>query len=87
MLIIAATLSMMIRVEQPIIQTGCDSNTNVARNCFDEFKNAAKNTFRTESEPERAQNVGEAVRNCWNCATETMSNQMHEFSNQNSEGN
>lgn len=65
----------------------CDANTSVAYNCFQEFKNAAPKVFRQESEPDRAQTVGEAVRNCWNCATETLSNQMHDFNSTNSSGN
>lgn len=57
----------------------CNSNSNVAGNCFDEFSNAAKATVSSTNDPQRAQSVGEAVRNCRNCATETLSNQMREF--------
>ena len=63
------------KVDAPVLLVACDSNENVANNCFDEFNNAAKNTFRQEYEGDRARTAGEAVRNCWNCAAETLSDQ------------
>ena len=79
MLISAVYLSYMILSQPSRVPVRCDANSNVARNCLEEFKGALPNVFRSESEPDRAKTVGEAVRNCWNCATETLSNQMHDF--------
>ena len=64
---------------QPVTEIRCDANSNVAHNCYEEFKGAVPKVFRSESEPDRAKTVGEAVRNCWNCATESLSDQMHDF--------
>jgi hypothetical protein len=41
----------------------CNANSNTARNCYDEFTNAAKNMFGQDNEAERAQTAGEAVKN------------------------
>jgi hypothetical protein len=63
------------------LQVGCNSNSNVAKNCYDDFSNAAKKMFGQEYEGDRAQTAGEAVKNCVNCASETLSNQLHDFGN------
>jgi hypothetical protein len=63
------------------LRVHCNSNSNVAKNCYDDFSNAAKKVFGQEYEGDRAQTAGEATKNCWNCATETLGNQMHDFSN------
>jgi hypothetical protein len=78
---------MLTAVFASAASAACNSNTNVAYNCFQEFKNAGQNVFRQQSEPDRAQTVNEAVRNCWNCATETLSNQMHDFNSTDSNSN
>jgi hypothetical protein len=79
MIISAVYLAFIVIAQPATVAIRCDANSNVARNCYEEFKGAAQNVFRSESEPDRAKSVGEAVRNCVNCATETLSNQMHDF--------
>lgn len=79
-MLVTAIYTLSIAFADPaVIQVKCDAHTNVAQNCYEEFKGALPNVFRSESEPDRAKTVGEAVRNCWNCASETLSNQMHDF--------
>lgn len=57
------------------------SDSSAVGDCLDEFKNGARATVRATNDPQRAQSVGEAVRNCWNCANEALSKQMREFNN------
>ena len=57
----------------------CNANSNVSGDCLDEFENAAKATVGTDNDTEKAQSVGEAVGNCMQCASETMSDQMRSF--------
>lgn len=57
----------------------CNASSNAAQNCLDEFKNAAKNMFNQDNEAERAQTAGEAVRNCWTCAGETLNDELNKF--------
>ncbi|WP_027552246.1 hypothetical protein [Bradyrhizobium sp. Cp5.3] len=70
-----------------LLPVACDSNSSVTRECFDEFKNAGKKMLGQENETDRAQTTGEAVRNCWNCASETLSDTMRNFNSNSSDGN
>jgi len=51
-------------------QAKCSDDQSAISNCWDELTSAAKSTVGAHSELERAGSVGEAVRNCMNCAGE-----------------
>ncbi len=63
---------------QPI-PVKCDANTDVHQDCLDGFKDAAKQVFKKSDEGERTTTVGEAVRKCIQCASESLSDKMHRF--------
>jgi hypothetical protein len=79
MLVSAMYITFTVLGQPSTVPVRCDANSNVARNCYEEFKGALPNVFRSESEPDRAKTVGEAVKNCWNCATETLTHQLRDF--------
>jgi hypothetical protein len=68
----------------PAILVSCDANSNVASECKDEFTNAARKMFGQQYEGDRAGTAGEAVRNCMQCATKTLSDRVHNFGSSNS---
>lgn len=57
----------------------CNASSNAAQNCLDEFRNAARHMFNQDNEAERAQTAGEAMRNCWTCAGETLNDELNNF--------
>jgi hypothetical protein len=56
-------------ISEPAIAR-CNANSNVSARCEDDFVNAAKATVGADNDSNKAQSVGEAIRNCWNCAAD-----------------
>jgi hypothetical protein len=62
----------------------CDRNTNVHSRCGQEFRSGFENTLRYSGydnyrAARRAQSVGEAVKNCYNCAIDSVKDAFRNF--------
>jgi hypothetical protein len=64
----------------------CNYQTNVHGNCYDEFNSAAKNVFRQDNDGDRARTLGEALRNCLTCATESTQDAVNRLTDPQSNG-
>lgn len=70
----------------PSASAACNADSDPAADCLEHMVNGAKETVGADSDPQKAQSVGEAVKECWNCATETLSDKLRRFG-QDSNGN
>lgn len=52
----------------PPVTTPVDCSSDPMTDCLDTFSNAAKETFGQQSNPQKAQTVGDAVKECLDCA-------------------
>ena len=86
-LLTALLASVFVPVSSGTATAACRDDQSAFSNCLDEFKSGARSTMGMSSEADRAKTVGEAVKNCWNCATETLSTQMRNFNNSDNSGN
>ncbi|MES0205269.1 hypothetical protein [Mesorhizobium sp. LNHC209A00] len=57
----------------------CNKDTDVAQNCMDEATDALKTILNTNDDSEKSKSAGEAAGNCIRCASEALSDQMHQL--------
>ena len=79
------SFSMTSTDDRQFALASCNSNSDPAHNCLEEFRNAARTMSGQDSDAERAQTAGEAIKNCWTCAGETLSDQIHNFNGSSTE--
>lgn len=57
----------------------CDANSNPVSDCFDNVKGAAQDVFKTNDGAQKSKTVGEAVGDCFKCASEATADMLRKF--------
>lgn len=79
--LLAISLSVAYSGQAPrVVPVGCNSSTDVYSSCEQDFSNALRTLTRQNSDPERAQTAGDAVRRCIQCASDKARDEIQHFS-------